>query len=258
MGGRSSNFSINKSTGQTRTQKTKIYPLTDEDSISEINNDYIDILQDKNHIVCHSTDNFNYDLVEPNLKKLNQMIDKFPGVAYNLKGYEVNVRGALFDPPNVSACFEYYPQGKEEMTIWLNKDLYTKPKQLVYENEKATRQMGYFSKSDDNELLNAVISHEYGHFIEKLIIDKKLKDNENFLDMKPNEKSREFSLQAAKIKHEILKIEKERFNSNETHISDYGEENAKEFFAEAFANLATSKNPTNIAKATEIYVKENL
>lgn len=94
--------------------------------------------------------------------------------------------------------------------------------------------------------------------IEKLIIEKKLRNDENLFDKDINERSREYKMQAVKIKNEILNIQKERFGLRNDQISEYGKVNAREFFAESFANLVNSKNPTTIAKATEIYIKENL
>lgn len=259
MGGRYSNFSINPQTGEHITSKDMPIPLIEDDSISERNNDYIDILQDKNHVVCYSTDNFNYDLVEPNLRKLNQMVDKFPGVAYNLKGYSLEVRGATYkaNSPTI-ASFTYFPGDKNNMSIFLNKDYYTRDKNKIIELHKNARSKGWFSASDENELLNASIAHEYGHFIEKLIIDKKIEEEKTKKEMTQFDIDFAYNYHAIKIKHEILKIQKEKFNSDENFISEYGNKNTKEFFAESFANLVTSKNPTTIAKATEIYIKENL
>lgn len=258
MGGRYSNFSINPQTGEFLMSESIPIPLIEDDSISERNNEYIDILQDKNHIVCCSTDNFNYDLIEPNLRKLNKLIDKFPAIRYNLKENEILIRGATFDDPRTSACFGHLPSDKQNMTIYLNKDYFTLPKNEVISVEEYERKIGHFSPCDKEEYITATLSHEYGHFIEKLIIEKKLRNDENLFDKDINERSREYKMQAVKIKNEILNIQKERFGLTNDQISEYGKVNSREFFAESFANLVNSKNPTTIAKATEIYIKENL
>lgn len=258
MGGRCSNFSVNTETGEHFTSKDIPIPLIEDDSISERNNDLIDILQDKNHVVCYSTDNFNYDIIEPNIKKLNQMVDKYPGVTYNLKGYNLEIRGATYKDSGTIASFCYHIEDKNNMSIFLNKDYYTDNKSEMISLQKEAKKRNWFSKSDENELLNASIAHEYGHFIEKLIIDKKINEEKSQKDMTHFDFDLAFSYHAIKIKREILKIQKEKFNSDEQFISEYGRKNSREFFAEAFSNLVTSKNPTTIAKATEIYIKENL
>ena len=87
MGGRSSNFKYNYDTGESQSQKLDVKPLIDDenDTISERNNYLIDELQDKNHILCVSTDNFGYDVMTTNLAKINSTVDKYPQINNNIK-----------------------------------------------------------------------------------------------------------------------------------------------------------------------------
>ena len=260
MGGRSSSFKFNEQTGEIFSQVTKVYPLIENnaDTISEINNTYIDELQEDNHIVCRSTNSFNYEIMNSNFKKIYEIIKKYPIIANNLNDAELNIRGATFSDKSTQACFSYNVKNKENMTIFLGQDVYTKNKQVVEMNAKFNQNKGFWSKSDDKELVNSVIAHEYGHFIEKLIIDKKIQNCPKTHDMDAYQLKNYFNLQSGLIKRKIISIQKERFNDVNTHISDYGETNSNEFFAETFANLVTSKTPTTLAKSLEIYLKENL
>lgn len=166
MGGRGSNFRYNKNSGEINTQKIKFKPLLDDeiDSISEINNDYIDILQEKNHVICYSTDNYNHSIINPNLQKINDIIKKFPGITNNLKNSELKIRGATFEDNQTQACFSYNITDKDDMTIFLGKNVYTEDKKAVEQRAKLNQNSKWWSSSDDDELINKVITHEYGLF----------------------------------------------------------------------------------------------
>lgn len=258
MGGRGSSFKINRRTGQTRTNKVKIYPLLEEDSISFVNNEMVDILQEKNHIICKSTDEFNYAIVKKNLEKINDIISNYPAISKNLKENEIEIRGATFSDNQTQACFQYNILGKEEMTIFLGKDMYSRSFEEIKKQADLNQSSGWWCKSDNEEQINKVIAHEYGHFIQKLIIDKRISENPKTDDMNLVQLINYASFEAAACKREILKIQKEKFGTSENVISEYGKENSREFFAEVFANLVTSKNPTTLAKSLDIFLKENL
>lgn len=260
MGGRSSDFKYNYQTGETQSQNLKVTPLidNDKDSISERNNWLIDELQNKNHIICCSTDKFNNMIVNENYKKLIEITNKFPSITQYLKSKELLIRGAKFDKSNVAACFSYKPGETDNMQIFLGEKVNTGDKQLLEDNLKQTVKNQFWSQSDDNQLLNHTIVHEYGHFIQTLIINKKLRADKNFENMDYIQKKQYFNNEALKCKNAILKIQNEKFGTNENFISKYGSTNSKEFFAEAFANLMTTSKPTNLAKSLEIYIKENL
>ncbi len=53
----------------------------------------------------------------------------------------------------------------------------------------------------------------------------------------------------------VLKINKNKYNDNSTHISKYGESDRFEFLAETFAELMTTNNPSNLAKSLDDYLK---
>lgn len=85
----------------------------------------------------------------------------------------------------------------------------------------------------DNETLSRyVVTHEYGHMLENVLIQQELAV-----------KFGSFQNIADRYKNEIIKIAEssiENFNVDE-YISSYGKKNSKEFFAECFANSQLGK-----------------
>ena len=148
------------------------------------------------------------------------------------------------------------------MTIFLNSNLEKLSRDKIEQKTQKQIDSKAWAPCDKNELINQDLAHEYGHFIQKLILEKQ-KDKELVSKMKDSDTGtqqidRYERMLALKSKNDILKIQKERFNKTDDFISEYGKESHFEFFAETFANLVTSKKPTTLAKSLEIYIKENL
>ena len=257
MGGRSSTFKYDN-LGNEISTLAKYTPLipAEKDTISERNNDNIDILQEDNITVCRSTDNFSHENINPNFIKIREINDKFYGIVKNLKHTNLDIRGAKFEDSTI-ACFSHNLTDKDDMTIFLSSDLSTKTKHQIEKDTKDQIDMKYWSPCDNNELINHTLAHEYGHFVQKLLIEKNI-DKEKRKKQNFSQNKLDYSMEAIKIKNSILKIQKEKFNETNSFISEYATENSREFFAEVFANLMTSKEPTNLAKSLEIYIKENL
>lgn len=257
MGGRSSTFKVDKNKDRIDSRNIDYEPLIPtNDTISERNNDNIDILQEDNITICRSTDNFSHENINPNLLKIREINNKYYGITKNIKHSNLDVRGAKFKG-NTVACFSYNPYNKENMTIFLNSNLSTRTKQQIEEQAKKQIDMKHWSPCDKENLINQTLAHEYGHFVHKLILDKQ-KDKEEISKMSTEQIYSYEKMLAWKCKKDILKIQKEKFNSNNEFISNYAKDNSFEFFAETFANLVNSKNPTTLAKSLEIYIKENL
>jgi len=257
MGGRSSTFKYDNLGNEISTKAYYIPLIPDnEDTISERNNDNIDILQEDNITICRSTDNFSHENINPNFLKIREINNKFFGITKNLKHSNLDIRGAKFEDDTV-ACFSHNLTDKENMTIFLSSDLSSRTKKDLETETKYLVKNKDWSPCDNNELINHTLAHEYGHFIQKLLIEKTI-DKDKRKKQTLSQNKFDYSLEAIKIKNSILKIQKEKFNDTNSFISNYATTNSKEFFAEVFANLMTSKEPTNLAKSLEIYIKENL
>lgn len=258
MGGRSGSFKTNSTTGIKFSDNGSFKPLieAEKDSISERNNDYIDILQESNINICTSTDTFKAENINPNIKKIHEITERFSGIQKNIKHSQLDIRGAKFSGSTV-ACFSYNPWNKDNMTIFLNSNLEKLSRDKIEQKTQKQIDNKDWAPCDRNELINQDVAHEYGHFVQKLIFEKQ-KDKELTSKMSAQQIDSYEKMLALKIKKDILKIQKERFNKTDDFISNYGDYSNFEFFAETFANLVTSKEPTTLAKSLEIYIKENL
>jgi hypothetical protein len=93
-------------------------------------------------------------------------------------------------------------------------------------------------------LINKTLAHEYGHFIEKTLIEKNLKEHpeERINASNYYEYEKYYMKQSKKIYNEIYTIKKERFDDNDRkRVSNYAYESNAENFTEIFCNLTTSK-----------------
>lgn len=258
MGGRGSSFKTNANTNIKFSDNGSFEPLINaqNDSISERNNDLIDILQDDNINICESTDSFKTENMNPNIKKVYEMTQQFSGVSKSLRNSQLDIRGAKFSGSTV-ACFSYNPWNKENMTIFLNANLASLSKEQIESKTKVQVDKKFWAPCDKENLINQDVAHEYGHFVQKLIFEKQM-DKNLTRNMSAKQIDNYEKMLALKCKKDILKIQKERFNKTDDFISRYGSKSNFEFFAETFSNLMTSKKPTTLAKSLEIYIKENL
>lgn len=256
MGGRSSTFKYS-SDGRSDSQTIKYKPLLSlEQDVQSTNSSEIESLKKFNHQICISTDAFKKENFNPNIAKLSELNNRFKTWTKLDKENNLKIRAAKFEG-NCVACFSSFGTSKKDMTIFLSDDLIYQNKGSLEALTKANISIEHWSKCDNKELINHTLSHEYGHFVQKLIIDKQLERDKVDLSTETNVNLIR-SIYAKKCKREILNICKTQFKDDNKFISEYGAEKATEFFAEAFANLVDSQNPSNIAKATEIYIKENL
>ena len=97
------------------------------------------------------------------------------------------------------------------------------------------------------------MSHEVGHYVQRVLTEQiAAKRGEKELREKNN------TLYDKKISQEMFnKIDKICYDNFGEHAktSVYGTKNEFEFFAETFCELVTKHNPSNTAKALDIYLK---
>ena len=170
MGGRGSSFKTNQDTKIKFINNGSFKPLIDNenDSISERNNDYIDILQESNINICMSTDKFKAENSNPNIRKIYEINERFSAISKNIKNSQLDIRGAKFTG-NTVACFSYNPYNKEDMTIYLNSNLEKYTKEELEQRTINQINNKIWAPCDKNELINQDLAHEYGHFVQKLI-----------------------------------------------------------------------------------------
>ena len=97
----------------------------------------------------------------------------------------------------------------------------------------------------NGKLIESYLAHEMGHQIFSTIVEESCRFYKCFLD----------SLEVAEcMKENIVAIANNNYGGNTDIVSDYGKENAKEWFAEVFAELECSDNPSPLACAARDYL----
>ena len=125
-------------------------------------------------------------------------------------------------------------------------------------------QVNYKYTRANNFKLEQILSVQYNAV--KKLIDRHYKSDYNkLIDLykkNPNQQNftalDDFYIKLAyNINNTIINICKKEYGKfDSSEISRYGQTNQAEFFAEVYANVMLSSNPTNIAKAMKKYLKE--
>lgn len=212
--------------------------------------------------VMSSTDNIRRDVMNEQSDFLKQISNKYKGSTSLLdKNNNLRIRSMKYSKGSRTyAAFVYPRDDYENMQICFNERYINKTKKELTEKTKEQIDRGFWSKSDAKNIVNHTVAHEYGHFIERTLLEKYVLEH-------PKEckyvKSSLYAWdifeeqQSKQIFNDIYKIKCEKFNDDsKKRISKYSEYNVHENFAEVFCNLVTTKKPSNWAKAMEIYLKE--
>ena len=249
MGGRGSYIGYKNRAGHHNKEITDTF---DQDSKTEKTTKIFKTLENKNFIVMKSTDNIPDEIFLPNMNKLNKILEENPEL-YNFLGQKkIYIRSEKFSDPHTLACFD--DENPKKTQFIYNQSILKQNREKVEKLTNDQIKQGYWTPSDKNELVNHIAVHELGHFVQRILIDKQAK-----ADGKPkNFYSSKYSLNRAKeMRTEIKKICYNKFGQ-QPKISGYGNDTPYEYFAEAFCELYTSKQPSAVAKALEIYLKEKL
>lgn len=278
MGGRGScylNFNNSNNSTAGDVDITSILENTneDKDTLKEYNGK-TEKLKNKNIHIKESTDNLPEDVFIPNIKKIDHLTRKYVETSNILKAknQEMAVRSDRL-ATYTEACFISSGTDFSSLQIVLNKDLKHSNRKRVEENTQSQIDSGYWMKSDKDQLVNQTITHEFGHYVQRVLMekDKQTKNgNKEYSDFINNIKNcttpkqvsklvRTYSeYKATKYFKQIQRIHRKEFGKESIEdISRYGRESNREAFAELFANLNTCKNPTSLAKSMSIFLDKN-
>lgn len=244
-------------------------PEDEEDTKKEYNGKTEKLLN-KNIHIKESTDKIPEDIFVPNIIKIDSLSRKYRTSTDILQDTQqpLSIRSAKM-PLNTQACFSSESTKFSQLQIVFNKDLTIASKDAVENNIQKQINSGYWTKSDKKELINHTPTHEYGHYIQKVLMEQDSKTQEGkrikeeYLKKYINSKNKRLITQeyaenyATKYFKQIQRINRREFGKESmTDISLYGETSNRECFAELFANANTTKNPTNLSKSLDIFLKE--
>lgn len=246
----------------------------DKDTLKEYNGK-TQKLKDKNIHIKESTDHLPEDVFIPNVRKIDSLTRKYIDTSDILenKQEQLSIRSDKLKS-NTVACF-VSNSNFSGLQIVLNKDLTFANRERVEKMAKDQIDIGYWSQSDKHELVNHTLTHEFGHYVQKVIMEKEKetpKGKERYNKMSEalsntnniNEKNlilKTYSEDCAtRYFKEIQRIHRKMFGTKEDEkdISEYAKKSNRETFAELFANLNTSKNPSKLSQAMLIFLEKNM
>lgn len=254
MGGRGSSFL--KTSGRTNEDWFKDY---DYETYTNKPTASTDFLKDiKNTWVMSTTDVINRPVMNKQSDFIKTLASDYSGSIQLLdESNNLHIRALTLKSSSTYAAFVFPRSDYKKMQICFNLKKINQPEDVLKNNTKTQIDSGYWSYSDDNNLVNHTVAHEYGHFVERTIIEKKAKK----VPIEQRELTYNFEeyyhKKSKEIYDEIYKIKCSNYGDNsKQRISRYAQDSYQENFAEIFANLTTSKHPTNWAKAMDTYLKQ--
>lgn len=280
MGGRGSAFisyeNSDSSSGVDIGILSDLIESLDEDLDTKLpHKGFTDKLKQKNIHIKESTDKISEEILLANVSKIDDMTNKYKRTTKLLKktDEELRIRSHTLQN-NVAAAFLSSPTDFERLQVVYNKDLQFMNKEQLENSTKEQIDKKYWTRSDD--LVNHTISHEYGHYIQRILMERDIQKNKEdkerreklIADIKKsasqqkaqhliNAYSEEFATRYIKS---VQRVCRKNFGRDyeKIKLSDYGETSNREYFAEIFCNSETNTNPDDIGKAMQIYLKKKL
>ena len=218
-----------------------------------------DYLKNKKYTwTMSSTDKFNRTLMNSQPQFLSNLTKEQKTTSDLLSDdNNLRIRAINFKRPSIFAAFVSPANGKyEKLQIVFNNQAMDKSIKDIEKSELDYQENHQFAPSDKNMLINKTLAHEYGHFVEKTLIEQDSKDNPKLKFNNSYDYNKYYMKKSKEIYNEIYQIKKEKFDDeSRKRISKYAYDNYAENFAEIFCNLTTSKNPTNWGKAMKEYLR---
>ena len=235
------------------------------------------ILVNKNIHIKQSTDDIPEEIFVPNIDKINELTRKYLRTSKILKenNQELAVRADRLKDKTV-AYFKSNPNDLTKMRIVLNQDIKFTTRKNLENIAQSSIDTGYWVNCDKEELVNQTITHEFGHYVQRVLMER---DRNSYLGKKRYDeyqqkiKSATAPEQVKKIVYDyyndyarkylssIDNIQYKKFNKRfnpKTDTSEYGQSNYCETFAETFAELNGNKNPNTLAKAMGILLNKKI
>lgn len=204
--------------------------------------DNIKILNEVGIKSDNSLGRINQRLLKRNVKQINTLAKK-----YKMEDFYFGMDATYYAPNEDYIGAIGYDKEMTELSI-NSSTKYFKDKKTLIDIQKQTAATNWSMPCKTENYDIYAMTHEFGHSLEiKLYKDEyPFGISDDYIDF------------CRKIKNDIINIAKERNPSfdYDISISDYGRRNAKEFFAEVFANMELG-SPNELGNAMEIYFKRN-
>lgn len=239
---------------------------------------YTDLLKRKNVHIKESTDKISEKIIVPNATKIHNLINEYTKTSKELKrsDEELRVRADKMQG-NVEAMFVHSPVEFNNLQMVYNSDAKYLTRERLEKNTQEQIDQQYWTKSDKDELVNHTITHEYGHFVQRVLMEREVRSDKNakaryeklLTDINVNRGKKNKIQKLVQVYDEecatryikaVQRVCRKNFGRDyeSVKLSEYGETNNREYFAEIFCNAETNRNPDDIGKAMKIYLKKRL
>lgn len=132
-------------------------------------------LKQKNIHIKESTDKIPEEIFVPNVYKIDSLTRKYSDTA-KLLGKEEKELAIRADkmPSNFAALFLHAGAKFDDLQIVLNQDLKFSNRYLIEKRSETLIDNGEWIKCDKEEYINQTITHEFGHYVQKVLMQKEL------------------------------------------------------------------------------------
>ncbi len=217
-------------------------------------------LQNRNYMVCKSMDEVDKDIRRVTLNQIMNLSHKYNNLTHGyLDEQQVKIRSYKINDINLKtqkkspnyttiACWS-----KSSNQICLNQRR-SKNIDDIVKTVDYSQSTGHFMKTDAGTQDKYVITHEFGHFLEECIVQRRLQTK----DYTQEERDRA----VLTITEEICNIARNKYkasNNDLRQMSRYGYNDAYEWFSELFTSTVLSSNKSPMQNAmNEFLKKENI
>lgn len=205
----------------------------------------VERLKDKN---IEIDGRFSFDDEEIRDHLLNQMDDL--SNRYNVLDSKITIKSKK-ENNNFMAYFTHN-KSLTENSITFNKNYYDTLQNVRF-TEINSMDSSWSVKAYPEKILDTTLAHEFGHLLERNLIDKHFKIDENDKDF-----FKTYNKVCIDIQKEILDMYKDRYKRDldiPNELSRYSMTNSKEFFAEAFCKLEVM-NDSEVALIMKEFLKK--
>lgn len=279
MGGRGSLYAkMGNKQNKEFTKSVGDFLLEDEPDTTLSHEGMTESLLNKRIHIKQSTDNRNTEVFHPNLDKINNLTNKYTNTVkvLNKNKVQLNIRSTQLSGSTV-AQYVSNPFDLENMRIVYNSTTEHHTKKLIEERTQEQIDLGYWVKTDKDELVNQTTTHEFGHYMMRTLMarDEQTKKGKAVKDELRSEINKSSDINqkrklvfdyyqsyAHKYYKSISRIARKKFGTTAEdcakQISEYGKTNYIETFAELFASLNCNKKPPSMAKALDLFLKKQM